>query len=45
MSLAFLAQWAWDVWSVDTPAWYPPLRHLLTLGAVGCMLIGAAASV
>ena len=44
MSLAFVAQWAWDVRSGDTPAWYPPLRHLLTLGAVGCMLVGAAAS-
>ena len=45
MSLAFAAQWVWDVRSKDTPPWYPPLRHLLTLGAVGCMLIGAAASV
>ena len=45
MSLAFVAQWAWDVRSGDTPDWYPPLRHLLTAGAVGCMLVGAAASV
>ena len=45
MSLAFVVQWAWDVRSRDTPPWYPLLRHLLTLGAVGCMLIGAAASV
>ena len=45
MSLAFVAQWAWDVRSKDTPPWYPPLRHLLTAGAVGCMLVGAAASV
>ena len=45
MSVAFVAQWAWDVRSSDTPPWYPPLRHLLTLGAVGCMLVGAAASV
>ena len=45
MSAAFVAQWAWDVRSADTPAWYPPLRHLLTAGAVGCMLVGAAASV
>ncbi len=44
LSVAFLAQWAWDVRSADTPAWYPPLRHLLTAGAVGCMLVGAAAS-
>ncbi len=45
LSLAFVAQWAWDIRSRDTPPWYPPLRHLLTLGAVGCMLVGAAASV
>ncbi|WP_174301243.1 DUF3429 domain-containing protein [Caulobacter sp. S45] len=45
LSLAFLAQWTWDVWSKDMPAWYPSLRHLLTAGAVGCMLVGAAASV
>ena len=45
MSAAFLAQWAWDVRSKDTPSWYPPLRHLLTAGAVGCMFVGAAASV
>ena len=45
MCLAFVAQWAWDVRSKDTPPWYPPLRHLLTLGAVGCMLVGAAARV
>ncbi len=44
MSAAFVAQWAWDVRSGATPPWYPPLRHLLTLGAVGCMLVGAAAS-
>ncbi len=43
LSAAFVAQWAWDVRSADTPAWYPPLRHLLTAGAVGCMLVGAAA--
>ena len=45
LSIAFVAQWAWDVRSKDTPPWYPPLRHLLTLGAVGCMLVGAAAGV
>ena len=43
LSAAFLAQWVWDIRSKDTPAWYPPLRHVLTAGAVGCMLIGAAA--
>ena len=44
MSIAFLTQWAWDVRSGDPPPWYPRLRHLLTAGAVGCMLIAAAAS-
>ena len=44
MSVAFLAQWAWDVRSSEVPAWYPRLRHVLTAGAVGCMPIGAAAS-
>ncbi len=43
LSVAFLGQWVWDIRSKDTPAWYPPLRHVLTAGAVGCMLIGAAA--
>ena len=45
LSVAFVAQWVWDVRSTDTPTWYPPLRHVLTAGAVGCMLIGAVASV
>ena len=44
MSTAFLAQWAWDVRSKDPPSWYPRLRHVLTAGAVGCMLIAAVAS-
>ena len=44
MSVAFLAQWAWDVRSREAPSWYPRLRHVLTAGAVGSMLIGAAAS-
>ena len=44
MALAHLGQWAWDVRSSDMPAWYPRLRHVLTAGAVGCLLLGAAAS-
>ena len=44
MALVFLVQWAWDVRSADTPPWYPPLRHVLTIGAVGSLVAGAAAS-
>ena len=44
MALVFLVLWAWDVRSPDTPAWYPPLRHGLTAGAVACLVAGAAAS-
>ena len=45
MAVAFLAQWAWDVRSAAPPPWYPRLRHVLTAGAVGFLLIGAAASI
>ena len=41
---AFMASWLWDVTSRDPPAWYRPLRHVLTAGAVICLLAGAAAS-
>jgi hypothetical protein len=42
MALALAAQWGWDVRSDDTPSWYPPLRHVLTAGAVACLGIVAA---
>lgn len=44
LALAHVGQWAWDVRSADTPAWYPGLRHVLTGGAVTCLLVGAASS-
>jgi hypothetical protein len=44
LALAHVGQWAWDVRSRETPDWYPNLRHVLTGGAVTCLLIGAAAA-
>ena len=44
MGLGFLLVWAWDVRSPEPPPWYPPLRHVLTAGAVACLFAGAAAS-
>jgi hypothetical protein len=43
MAAALAAQWLWDVRSQDTPAWYPPLRHVLTAVAVACLMSAAAA--
>jgi hypothetical protein len=44
LALAHGAQWAWDVRTVKTPAWYPRLRHVLATGAVLALMVGAAAS-
>ena len=44
LALAHGAQWAWDVRTVKTPAWYPRLRHVLAAGAVLALMVGAAAS-
>ena len=44
LAAAHLGQWAWDVRSPDPPSWYPRLRHVLTAGAVLCLLAGAAGS-
>jgi hypothetical protein len=38
----FAAQGVWDIRSRDTPTWYPPLRTLLTTGAVLALLTGLA---
>ena len=45
LALAHVGQWAWDVRTVQTPAWYPRLRHGLAAGAVLSLLVGSAASV
>jgi hypothetical protein len=44
LAAAHIAQWAWDVRSLDTPIWYSKLRHVLTAGAVLSLLAGSAAS-
>ncbi len=42
LAAGFMAQWLWDVISKGPPRWYSPLRHVLTAGAVACLLAGAA---
>ncbi len=44
LALAHAAQWAWDVRTVRSPAWYPRLRHVLSAGAIASLLVGAGAS-
>lgn len=41
-AVAFLAQWLWDVRSSRLPGWYRRLRTMLTLGAVGSLLLALA---
>ena len=40
LAVALLVMGAWDLWPGDPPAWYPRLRALLTLGAVGGVVAG-----
>ncbi|WP_293900681.1 DUF3429 domain-containing protein [Phenylobacterium sp.] len=37
---ALTLAWLWDLRATDPPAWYPRLRGLLTVGAVGGLCLG-----
>ena len=41
LALGLAVMGLWDLRSDDAPAWYSRLRGLLTLGAVGGMVVGA----
>jgi putative flippase GtrA len=41
LAVALAAMGAWDLRPGDPPAWYPRLRGLLTLAAVGGVVVGA----
>jgi hypothetical protein len=42
LAVALAAMGLWDLARGDPPAWYPRLRGLLTIGAVGGVVVGAA---
>jgi phosphoglycerol transferase MdoB-like AlkP superfamily enzyme len=44
----FAAQWFWDTRTTlvsGLPAWYPPLRTILTIGAVLALILGVVAHI